>query len=311
MMKKIAVLGANPAWQKTLFFREFRYGEVNRATRMECFASGKGINFCRAAAHWGRVSTRLYQFTGGGNGERIIRDLAGGNFDAVNIPVAGETRCCTTCLDEKNQIMTEVIEPSCAVSATEADALLAEFQAGLQEASMAAICGTLPDGSDYRIYREAAEMAHAAGVPLLFDVWKELERCLTGGRNFLKINREELGKLTGETDLRAGLKKLFSATAVEFAAITDGAAKAFASDGRNLFTYAVPEVPQVINPIGCGDTASAVMSAEISSGTAPEKAFQMALCAASANCLNSLPGSFDRETAEMFANGCSFDREVL
>ena len=33
-MNKLAVLGPNPAWQKTLFFRELRFGEVNRSSRM-------------------------------------------------------------------------------------------------------------------------------------------------------------------------------------------------------------------------------------------------------------------------------------
>ena len=41
----LLVLGPNPAWQKTLFFDAFRPGQVNRAHRLEEFASGKGINF--------------------------------------------------------------------------------------------------------------------------------------------------------------------------------------------------------------------------------------------------------------------------
>lgn len=311
MMDKILVLGANPAWQKTLFFREFVYGEVNRAGKMAQFPSGKGINFCRAAAVWGGVPALLCQFAGGTNGSRLQNALAAEKISAVTVPVAGETRCCTTCLDEKNQVMTEIIEPSCAVSASEADTLLVEFKNNLSGAGAAAVCGTLPDGSDYRIYREAAEMAHAAGVPLLFDAWKELEPCLKSGRNFLKINREELGKLTGKSDLRTGLKALFAAFCIEFAAITDGAAKAFASDGRNLFSYTVPQVAQVVNPIGCGDTASAVMTSEIVLGTPYEKAFHFALCAASANCMNALPGSFDRTTAEKFAAQSSFECEKL
>ena len=46
-MKKLAVLGPNPAWQKTLFFPDFNKGAVNRARKMEELPSGKGINFCR------------------------------------------------------------------------------------------------------------------------------------------------------------------------------------------------------------------------------------------------------------------------
>lgn len=309
-MRKIAVLGANPACQKTLFFPEFRYGEVNRAARMEVLASGKGINFCRAAAHWGRAAGVLMQFTGGETGRFIREALAREHLAAVDTVVAGTTRCCVTCLDETRRVMTELIEPSAAVSESEAEDLLGNWREALTDAAAAAICGTLPDGSDYRLYRRAADLAHAAGKPLLFDAWQELEPCLRSGDNLLKINRSELAKLTGISDLRAALSALFRRCRLRFAAITDGADRAFASDGTNLYTYEIPRVPEVVNPIGCGDTASAVLLSEIVSGTEPPRAFQLALGAASANCMTSRPGSFDRAAAERFAVG-AFSVEKL
>ena len=54
-MKKVTVLGANPAFQKTLTFDGFRQGKVNRAKDVTFTASGKGINFCRAARCWNLV----------------------------------------------------------------------------------------------------------------------------------------------------------------------------------------------------------------------------------------------------------------
>ena len=65
---KILVFGANPAWQKTLYFGTFRRGEVNRAEKLELYAGGKGVNFCRAAKCRDIALTRLYQFSGGANG---------------------------------------------------------------------------------------------------------------------------------------------------------------------------------------------------------------------------------------------------
>ena len=310
-MKRILVLGANPARQKTLFFKEFRYGEVNRAVRMEVFAAGKGINFCRAAGIWGRARGTLFQFVGGGNGRFVCEKLAAEGMECRNISVAGETRCCVTCLDGTHDTMTEVIEPSVAVTHAEADRLLEAWEELLPGADGAAICGSLPDGSDGAIYRRAAELAHAAQVPLLFDAWKDVEICLQTGDNLLKINREELAKFTGESDLRAGLKRLFSTCRVRFAAITGGADAAFAGDGETFFRYTVPRLAHVVNPIGCGDTASAVMFSEIVAGTAPEEAFRYALGAASANCLTSFPGSFERSAAEKFAAEMVFTAEKL
>lgn len=311
MMNKIAVLGANPALQKTLFFKEFRYGEVNRARRLESFPSGKGINFCRAAASWGRAAGVLFQFSGGENGKFVTDGITAEGMDFFNTPISGNTRCCTTCLDEKNRVMTELIEPSVAATPAEAASLLADFKRELPAVNAAAICGTLPDGTDYALYHQIAAEAHRAGKIILFDAWKNLTPCLNEGRNILKINREELAGLTGCADLRTALCDLFRKYVLEFAAITDGAKTAFASDGRNLFVYDIPQVADVVNPIGCGDTASAVMLSEISCGTGFAQAFHLALAAASANCLTSMPGSFDRETAQAFAAASSYRCETL
>ena len=144
-----------------------------------------------------------------------------------------------------------------------------------------------------------------------FDAWKELDNALLTGNNLLKINREELAKLSGTPDLRQGLRKLFQQFQLDFAAITDGASQAFASDGKLFFTYTIPYVENVVNPIGCGDTASAVMLSEIVSGTSPAEAFHLALCAASVNCMNSFPGNFVKHDAEKFAASTTFKSEPL
>ena len=73
--KFIVVLGPNPAWQKTLFFKELITGEVNRAYAMNSFPSGKGINFARASSVWGKNHTLLLQFAGGYTGKLICDGL--------------------------------------------------------------------------------------------------------------------------------------------------------------------------------------------------------------------------------------------
>lgn len=310
-MNKISVLGANPAFQKTLFFPEFRYGEVNRAVEMQIFPAGKGINFCRAANLWGKTVNELIQFTGGSNGDFVREKLAEEQMLCINIPTAGNTRCCTTCLDQKNQIMTEVIEPSTAATIQEVNSMLEAFEKSCISSAGAAICGSLPDGTDYKLYESAAEIAHKNGAILLFDAWKSLDKCLNEGRNILKINKEELFKLTSLNDVKSALRMLFGKFKLEFAAITDGADAAFASDGENFFTYSVPRVDKVINPIGCGDTASAVWLSEIISGTEYSEAFRYALGSASANCLTALPGNFVPERASALAAEVSIRRSPL
>ena len=299
-MKKLAVLGANPAWQKTLFFSNFTKGAVNRARAMEELASGKGINFCRALSCRKQSLFTLLQFCGGDNGRKLDEALKAWGIDFVSIHVQGPTRCCTTCLDEKAQVMTELIEPSFPASKEESQALLDAFEKALEESSGAAFCGSLPDGTDPQLYVRAAELAAKHGVILLIDAFRGLDELFKVSKNILlKINKEELAQLSGVEGIENGLKQLFSTCpALKYAAITDGPGDAFASDGVSIARYTLPPLAYVASPLGCGDTASAVLLSELCSGTELFPAFQRALAAASANCLNPTPGNFSPDEAE-------------
>jgi tagatose 6-phosphate kinase len=300
-MKKIAVTGANPARQKTLVFNSFVRGEVNRAAEKSEFPSGKGINFCRAARCFGAADTELFQFCGGENGKFIISELEKALFDVRSVITAGETRCCITALDRSESVMTELIEPSVAVSESEADEFCTLFERCLPGVDAVAICGTLPDGSDPGIYQRICCAATAAGLPILLDACKDVETLLESGNVFLKINRQELEKLSGEADIECGLKKIFSKYPVRYAGITDGASRAYATDGNLLIMYDIPELPEVVNPIGCGDTAGAVWMSGMLNGMDFAEAFNYALGAATANAATMMPGSFFRSDAVNWA----------
>ena len=104
--KKMLALGPNPAWQKTLFFNELCPGEVNRAHDMQSFASGKGINFCRAARCWGNEQVELLQFAGGDTGKQLCQYLKTEGIPNQTVNTEHATRTCYTCLSI-NQDMTE------------------------------------------------------------------------------------------------------------------------------------------------------------------------------------------------------------
>ena len=299
-MKKIVVLGPNPAWQKTLFFPVFNKGAVNRARMMEELASGKGINFCRALSCQGKSCFTLLQFSGGENGRKLDEALQKWSVDFVSVKVKGPTRCCTTCLDESAQVMTELIEPSFPASAQEVAEFLTAFDHALEDGAGVAFCGSLPDGTDPQLYVRAAEIAARHGALLLIDAFRDLDEVFAVSKQILlKINKEELEKLSGEKEIEDGLKKLFTLhPSLKYAAITDGPADAFASDRVSIARYKLPELPFVASPLGCGDTASAILLSELCSGTELFQAFQKALAAASANCLNPTPGKYAPEEAQ-------------
>ena len=121
----------------------------------------------------------------------------------------------------------------------------------------------------------------------------------SGADIYLKINAAELAKLTGEKEIQSGMKTLFAAYKnLRFCAITNGAESSFASDGRQVAEYVIPRLENIISPIGCGDTASAVFSSELVNGTELFEAFRRALGYASANCLTPQPGDFSPDAAQ-------------
>ncbi len=290
----LIAFGANPAWQKTLFFDHFRPGQVNRARDIRAFASGKGINFCRAARCDGRFPARLLQFAGGENGAHIERDLAAEALTHRTVRTRNPTRCCITCLCKESGSMTELIEPSYPTTLAEMRQILDALDAELPGARFAALCGTLPTGTPPSLYVEVAKRVHAAGIPLLVDCFRDIEPVLElGGDMYLKINVEELLLLTGATSTPQALRALFGHYKLAAVAITDGPGQAYLAFEGRLFRYMIPRLKEVINPLGSGDTASAILAAGILSGVALPEAFRRALGAASANCLSELCGHFD------------------
>lgn len=302
-MKKILVMGANAARQKTLYFEKLLAGEVNRAAKMSEVPSGKGINFCRAVAHWGKCRAAVVQFAGGDNGRYLVDALRQEGMENLTVDCAAPLRCCITCIDRESGRATELIEPSGAATGDECDRFVRFFEENISSASGIAVCGSLPDGTAPELYCRVAAVAVANKLPLLLDLYKNVEPLLTLPETVLKINREELGKLTGCGDTAEGLKALFSRTGIKLAAITDGAGHAYASDGRILAEYSLPTAVRVANPIGCGDTASAVFFSELLEGADFIEAFKSALGAASANVESWIPAEFDplrgREIAAM------------
>ena len=292
----IAVFGANPAWQKTLYFGEFRRGQVNRAEKLELYAGGKGVNFCRAARCRGVAATRLYQFSGGANGKLHEAALGSEGIACRAVHVAAETRCCTTVLDRTGDPMTELIEPSHAPSAAEIAEMLRVFDAGLADAAGAAIAGSLPDGTDKNLYTEVAELAAKHGKVLLVDaVYAPMLDA--AGDFILKINMDELKKLTGEADAQAALRSGMEKWPRAVLAITDGAAAAYLAAAGKTWRYAIPRI-EVVSALGAGDSCSAVTLSEFLNGRSAVDAFRRGLAAASANCLSSRAGEFSNSDAE-------------
>ncbi len=297
-LKPIIAVGPNPAWQKTLFFEKFIFGEVNRADAINSYPSGKGINLCRALKIRQYHPGKLLQFAGGDTGEQLCRllDLEGILHETVK--VSEPTRICTTCLCRNSSKMTEIIEPSHTPEPAAIDRFQKLLLKHLSHCAGVAFCGTLPGNTDIFFYQQAAERIVEAGLPLLIDSWRNIVPVLQiDGHILLKVNAEEIKRIAEIDNTRQAISLVLDKYPLEAIAVTDGPGQAYFAD-RNIFvSYDLPILPKIINPLGSGDTVGAVFFSEYLAGTEPQEAFALGLAAASANCLTPIGGDFDPEAA--------------
>ena len=310
--KNILALGPNPAWQKTLFFNELRPGEVNRAYDLQSFASGKGINFCRAARSWGNKHVGLLQFAGGDTGRQLCQYLDREKLPHQTVQVNHPTRTCYTCLSMRQQSMTELIEPSFPIEESEIRQFHDLLTRNIHRLDGISFCGTLPNGSPIEIYRRAAEIIREAKLPLLIDSWQNIAPVLeVGGNIIFKVNAEEVKIVADAEDTVEAMKKLLDKYNLKAVAVTDGPGKAYLAGNGKLHTYELSKLDKIVSSLGCGDTNASIFFSEYLAGTPPEKAFAYGLAAASANCLSATCGDFIKETAEQLYAKIKINANVI
>ncbi len=296
-MKKILVSGLNPAWQKTLIFPALQWGEVNRAAEADQTASGKGINFARAAKSWGKADALVLQFAGGLTGKLLTDVLDQEQIRHITAVSEARTRVCTTVISENPHSVTELIEPSARIPEETVARLFRMAVKELPETDALAVCGTYPPGVSQDFYASLIGEASRAGKFVLLDSFMNVEQSLQAGVSLLKVNQEEIFKLSGRQDIFSAIGDCREKYPVKMIAVTAGPDNGYFFNGRELYQLAPPEISKVANTIGAGDTCSSVMLSEIVNGTDPMEAFLLGLSAASASCMTQVCAYYDRNTA--------------
>ncbi len=302
MNADVLAVGLNPAWQLTLDFAEFEYGQVNRAGAVAESVGGKAVNAARAVKTLvGKA--RILQFLGGYTGEQIRRELtaAGMPFDAVETAV--RTRICTTVLNRADGSMTELIEPAGPVRAEEVRALKQTAFSLFPTVPVVAFCGTWPDGVTGRDMAELVRAARRSGL-VIWDAWRGAEPALEAAPDWVKINAEELGRLVGRADVPAAISAFFEHWPVRVLGVTDGPRPAWLATRTAVWRFHTPPLEKVRNPLGAGDCATAVLALRAARHSRPGftletdeeflvSVFSEALACAMASCTTALPAEFD------------------
>lgn len=291
-MPKLIAVGLNPAWQKTLKFKNLEFASVNRAYKVRHFASGKGINFTAAARKCGADCT-VYQFAGGDTGKKICRELDKKQIPHKTAFTDQATRTCTTCLCSSSGSMTELIEPSPEIKDKYAEHLLDQIINSMRNFDGLALCGTFPPGISSDFYAEIIKNARKHSVITLLDAYQDIESALKASPDILKINSDELAEISGIKNIPEAVKVISEKYSIEHIGITNGAKSAYLLEKNKLYTMKAPNIKKAVNPLGAGDTADAAMLSNYIENENALDAFCSGLAAASASCLTEYCGEFD------------------
>lgn len=296
---KIFVVGLNPAWQQIFMMSGLRPGEVNRAEGFTELASGKGLNVAKILASRGHEVT-LCQVLAGETGQRVLSDCERREIRSVHVFVPGETRVCATLLHDDGA--TEVIAPF-TLKHDPFEELLSLIPHEAFDAIV--MCGTVPVGMNQMA---GAVLVSRVGAPLvIWDSVAGVTEDLIGSISWLKVNAEEARAL--EPVLTAARAHGREKTALSLL-ITDGARPARVRAGVSDGTCTLPPLDHVVNPIGAGDTVTAILTDGLLRGLTPRAAAADALAAAAASCLNVLPAEWDAKDAARLAAGAVWSESV-
>ncbi|CAL9330981.1 1-phosphofructokinase family hexose kinase [Streptomyces althioticus] len=236
-----------------------RVGAVHRR------AGGKGVNVARVLAGRGRAVT-VTGLAGGPTGALIREDLRGvpGLRDEL-VPVSGESRRTVTVVSGDDGDATVFNERGPQVGPAEWRAFTDRFAELVREASVVALCGSLPPGLPSDAYARLISRASRSGVPSVLDTsGAPLLDALDARPDVVKPNAAELAAATGCDDAVAGAERLraLGARAVVVSS-GPGGLLAVTPDGRRR---AVPPERLAGNPTGAGDACVAALAAGLADG---------------------------------------------
>ena len=297
-------IGATPAAQRVMVFRNVTSDAVNRAITTADGIAGKAINVAKVLKALGADPVAV-GFLGGQRGEDIRQALRERGIEQEFVSVPSPTRQCITVIDQQAQTQTELVEESQPVLPEHYEALLEIVRRRMTGSKAAILSGILTPGAPADFYMKCAECANASATLAILDVKGEpLTLALQARPGLVKPNREELaasfgGDLENESAVIAAMKNLHERGA-QRVVVTAGKEATLAFDGRTFWRIVPPSVAAV-NPIGSGDAFTAALATRLLRGDDLGHACRWGAAAGAANALTLMAGEVEREEVERLA----------
>jgi 1-phosphofructokinase family hexose kinase len=302
--QSILCIGATPAVQRVMVFRQLAVGAVNRATTTADAAAGKSVNVAKVLCTLGEPVVAA-GFLGGARGQFVRGILKERGIGLAFVRVGENTRQCTTVIDERAGVQTELVEESRPVPPEKYRELERVVRRHVGRCRAVVMSGTLTPGAPRDFYRECTRIARAARVLSLVDAQgPALVEALKSRPGVVKPNRTELAAtvgrpLTNHATIVSAMRELRELGA-ERVVITAGKEPTLAFDGRTVWRIRPPQ-DIAVNPIGSGDAFAAALVWRLLRGDDLGEACRWASAAGAANALTLMTGEVDREEVDRLA----------
>ena len=253
----ILTVTANPAYDVTYEVEQLDLGAVNRVAAVTERPGGKGVNVARVLAQLDKPACVM----GFGNAE-FSAAVQGPGLTVDLVHALPRIRRTVVVSETVAGITTSLWEPGATVNDPDAVAeLLARVRTRLTDATGVVISGSLPGGTEPGLPAAIAQLATAAGLPVICDIdGAALELASRSVPGVVLVpNNEELQRLTGSTasDVVAACRGLL-AQGVGAVVATRGADGMIAVTAEGAWHAGVRE-PLQGNPTGAGDAAAAAI----------------------------------------------------
>lgn len=293
----VLVVGANPAWQKSVTTSRLTPGEVVRVKLEATAAAGKGFNTAHAIRAFG-VEVDLVSGVGpdASDWEQVCREA---RIGLVAFPLSGPIRTATTIRDLSTAEVTEIVEDGFAAR-DGADSVIGDALGRLlPRAGTVVVSGTFPPGLSPRGTLEALG---AATVPVLIDS-VPVVRCLREmnldlASVVLKLNESEWISVLGGPDLSTALgaaRRIWPKAHLLATRGKHGAVLWEVAGGSHSLTAESYAEEHLVHPIGAGDAFSAGLAVKLLEGESVLESCVHGMSVARASCLHPLPARFSME----------------
>jgi 6-phosphofructokinase 2 len=310
--ERVLTVTLNPAIDVSLRVGRLVPVRKMRADQVRRTPGGGGVNVARALARLGAPVTALVG-TGGTQGDRLCRMLAGEGVDCRTAPVAGETRESINVIEAASGLEYRFVLPGPAW--TEGDAAAVEAQAvSAATGATVVLSGSLPPGLSPGFYGRLSRALRGKARRIVLDASGEALRLGVAGVDLVKPSLEELTDLAGEplatlADRRDACRALVSRRSVGAVALSMGAQGAMlVTADKALLAPALP-LPSA-GAVGAGDTFLAALVWAQEQGMPPAQALACAIAGPAAALLDRA-GTPDANRAALMALAATVAVEPL